>query len=361
MDVFQNRRQFLITQMQKQGLNALILTPSADFLYLTGLNKKPAQRITALILTASCTFLLTPIFEQENIAGKLSDIRPVFYKDGQDVLSVLCSLLSARGQSIAIGKEMQAQLLLAIQKKRPDLYFVNADLLLAPMRLKKSADEIAILETAQAMAENSLTKLLKNSLIGRSESQISRQLMQLRLEEGFDSVGEGIIASGENTASAHHINSHRIIRSGDVVMFDIGGTYMGYHADFTRTFVIDKAPAEFENIYSVVLEAFFAGQHAAVVGNTASSVDRAARDVIDKAGYANYFPHRLGHGIGLDGHEPPFISSDSQLPLESGNVFSCEPGIYLPGRFGVRIEDLLVLEETGARSINTLSKTLQIL
>lgn len=361
MEVFQNRRQLLMKQMQKQGISALILTPSTDFLYLTGLNKKPAQRITALVLTASRAFLLMPGFEQESVEGKFNDILPVCYKDGQDVLSLLCSLLPCRGQFAAIGKEMQAQLLLAIQEKRPDLHYVNADQLLAPMRRQKSAEEITILETAQRMAEHGLTRLLETSLVGKSEREVSRQLMQLRLEEGFDSVGEGIIASGENTASPHHINSDRIIRPGDVLMFDIGGTYKGYHADFTRTFIVEKAPAEFENIYSIVLEAFFAGQSAAVIGRPAAAVDHAARSVIEKAGYGDYFTHRLGHGIGLDGHEPPFISADSSLPLESGNVFSCEPGIYLPGRFGVRIEDLLVLEENGARSINTLSKNLRIL
>lgn len=185
--------------------------------------------------------------------------------------------------------------------------------------------------------------------------------MQLRLEEGFDAVGSGIVASGENTALAHHVNSDRIVRKGDALMFDIGGTYQGYHADFTRTFSIGQPAEDFKTVYNIVLEAHLAGVRAAKPGEKACDVDCAAREVIQRAGYGSFFTHRLGHGIGLDVHEPPFISAISPLSLEPGNVFSCEPGIYLPGRFGIRIEDLLVMGENGIQSLNTLSKELTIL
>lgn len=211
------------------------------------------------------------------------------------------------------------------------------------------------------MAERALSRLLQEPLVGRTEREIASRLAELQLEEGFDAVGPGIIASGPNTANPHHVNGDRTVSEGDALMFDIGGTYRGYHADFTRTYAVGHAPDGFREIYEIVLAAHFAGKEAATAGMPAAEADRAARQVIESAGYGPFFTHRLGHGIGLDVHEAPFITSQSQTPLENGSVFSCEPGIYLPGRFGIRIEDLLVMENGHARSLNDLTKDLQII
>lgn len=359
MSIYENRRQRLTTAMAAAGVCAAIFTPSSDYLYLTGSPRQPAQRVAALVITPERASLLLPGFEAENEPELAKELTLLPYSDLDDAARLLSSLLPDSG-AIAIGREMRASLLLALQKRSEQLTWRDADAILTPIRRRKDTTEIKIIETAQHMAERALTRLLEESLVGKTEREIASRLMALRLEEGFDSVGSGIVASGPNTALPHHVNGDRIVQKGDALMFDIGGTYKGYHADFTRTFFLGNPPEEFTRIYRIVLEAHLAGKAAAMPGIPASAVDQAARAVIEKAGYGPCFTHRLGHGIGLDVHEPPFITSASSLPLEPGNVFSCEPGIYLPGRFGVRIEDLLVLEETGARSLNTLSKELQV-
>ena len=359
MCVYENRRILLQHSMQRAEIAAVVVAPSADFLYLTGSVRQESQRAAALVITRERAVLLMPAFECGNEPGLAASLALLPYSDDQDAVGLLADLLPARG-CVAVGRQMRASLLLALQARCPALRWQSADSLLVPLRSRKSAQEIQTIEAAQHMAERALTRLLNEPLIGRTEKEIAARLRQLRLEEGFDAVGDGIVASGPNTALPHHVNGSRVVCRGDALMFDIGGTYRGYRADFTRTFAVGSLPEGFEDVYSIVLEAHLAGRRAAAAGVPAAEVDRAARRVISEAGYGHFFTHRLGHGIGLDVHEAPFIASANTAPLEPGNVFSCEPGIYLPGRFGIRIEDLLVLEPDGARSLNTLSKQLQI-
>lgn len=359
MGVYEDRRALLRQDMQRAGIGALVIAPSTDYLYLTGSARQESQRIAALVLTGERAVLLMPAFECGNEPSLAASLELLPYSDDQDAAGLLAGLLPARG-CVAVGRQLRASLLLALQSLRPALRWQNADSLLVPMRSRKSAEEIRTIEEAQHMAERALTRLLSEPLIGKTERAIAARLRQLRLEEGFDAVGDGIVASGPNTALPHHVNGERVVRRGDALMFDIGGMYRGYRADFTRTFAVGSLPEGFEEVYAIVLEAHLAGKRAAVPGAQASEVDRAAREVIARAGYGECFTHRLGHGIGLDVHEAPFIAAASDAVLVPGNVFSCEPGIYLPGRFGVRIEDLLALEPDGARSLNTLSKQLTI-
>ena len=360
MSIFEQRRNNLVSAMLQHDIHTCIFTPSTDYRYLTGSRRQPAQRVTALILSASRCALVLPDFEIKNETTLAKNIELIPYSDSDDPILIISHLLP-QNSMIAAGREMRADFLLALQQQASSLHWCCADSILAPLRRKKDAEEIQTIEAAQHMAETALGKLLKEPLVGQTEQQIASRLMELRLQEGFESVGCGIVASGPNTASPHHVNGQRILQEGDVLMFDIGGLYNGYRADFTRTFAVGFMPQGFSEIYQIVLEAPMAGKTAAHAGVPAKEVDFAARQVIEKAGYGPYFTHRLGHGIGLEVHEPPFIGSSNNLQLEYGNVFSCEPGIYLPGRFGVRIEDLLVLEETGVRSLNTLSKELTIL
>ncbi len=360
MKLFEKRRQNLKNSMLHQQIDASIFTPSTDYFYLTGSHKQPAQRISALILTHDHSILLLPSIEADNEPHLADELEILTYTDLDSAEKIICSLLPSKG-CVAIGKEMRANFLLSMQNHSPNLHWKNADVLLSPLRRKKEPEEIQIIEEAQHMAERSLVKLLSEPLIGKTECELASRLMELRLDEGFDAVGEGIIASGTNSALPHHTNGNRILSYGDVLMFDIGGTYKGYRADFTRTFAIGKIPESFSEIYHVVLHAHLAAKSAVKENIPAAEIDKIARNIIEKAGYGSYFTHRLGHGIGLDLHEEPFISSTNTLPLEIGNVFSCEPGIYIPGEFGIRIEDLLVLEENGIRSLNTLTKELTIL
>lgn len=360
MSIFEKRRQNLRNAMLYRRIDASIFTPSTDYLYLTGSYKQPAQRISALILTQKRSVLLLPCIEAENEPQLADELEILTYSDLDNAEKIICSLLPPKGR-IAIGREMRAGFLLSMQALSPELQWQNADALLSPIRRKKEPEEIQMIEEAQHMAERALTKLLSEPIIGKTECELASRLMELRLDEGFDSVGPGIVASGPNTALPHHTNGERVLSCGDVLMFDIGGVYKGYRADFTRTFAVGKIPESFSEIYHVVLQAHITAKAAVKENVPAAEIDRIARDIIEKAGYGAYFTHRLGHGIGLDIHEEPFISSTNRLPLEIGNVFSCEPGIYIPGQFGVRIEDLLVLEKNGARSLNTLTKELTVI
>jgi len=360
MTIYEKRRARLLESMKSHGVQAAVFTPSTDYRYLTGSKKQPGQRVTALALTPERTMLMLPGFEAGNEKELAREMELVPYTDLDDPAKLLASLLPADGTT-AVGHDIRAGFLLALQSRLPQIQWRSADFLLTPIRRKKDAEEIRIIETAQHMAERALSRLVAQPLVGKTEQEIASILKKLRLEEGFDAVGDGIVASGPNTALPHHVNGSRTLQEGDVLMFDIGGTYEGYHADFTRTFAVGKIPEGFAEIYQIVLEAHLAGKAAAKAGVPAAQVDQAARQVIEKRGYGPCFTHRLGHGIGLDIHEEPFITAASQLPLETGNVFSCEPGIYLPGRFGVRIEDLLVLEEDGVRSLNELGKELRVI
>lgn len=360
MNFYKKRREQFSAAMADKGVSSAIFSPSSDFLYLTGSSRPSSQRIAALILSSERAALLIPDFEKGNDSNLDDEIEVIPYSDSDNAIDILSSLLPSKG-CVAVGHEMHADILLSLQHRASYLTWCCADTILEPIRRRKDSWEIQLIETAQHMAERALCRLLSEPLIGHTERVIASRLAELRLQEGFDSVGNGIVASGPNTALPHHINSDRPLSKGDILMVDIGGTYRGYRADFTRTFVLGTPPEGFSDIYHIVLSAHMAGKAAAQSGVSAAEVDHAARQIIERAGYGSYFTHRLGHGIGLDVHEPPFITSSNRAPLEIGNVFSCEPGIYLPGRFGVRIEDLLVLEKNGARSLNTLSKDLQII
>lgn len=360
MSSFSPRLDNLREAMAAFQTDAVLIPPSSDYRYFTASPKQAAQRPVVLLLTPHDAFLLMPGFECGNEPELTERFSLVPYSDSDDPIAVLAAHLPAKGR-VAVCPEMKAGLLLALHQRCPMLTFADAAPILEPLRRKKDAQELEILETAQHMAERALSRLLSESPIGKTEKQLATRLMQLRLEEGFDAVGSGIVASGPNTALAHHVIGDRVVCKGDALMFDIGGTYKGYHADFTRTFSIGHPSEDFKTVYGIVLEAHLAGVQAAKPGVRACDVDLAARAVIERAGYGPFFTHRLGHGIGLDVHEPPFISSVSTLPLEPGNVFSCEPGIYLPGRFGIRIEDLLAMDKHGVHSLNTLSKELTVL
>lgn len=360
MNIYEKRRSKLIADMKHQNFSGLIFSPSSDYLYLTGSHRKPGERAVILFLTPQHSFLLLPDFEADNEQELQKELELIPYSDLQHAETLLLEHLPKEG-TIAVGKEVRASFLLTLQELAPQLCWRSAEPLICALRVRKDPEEIRIIETAQHMAERALSRLLEESLIGKTEVEIASRLMQLRLEEGFDSVGNGIVATGPNTALVHHINGQRKLQKQDILMFDIGGTYRGYHADFTRTFAVGSLPEDFETIYQIVLNAHYAGKAAAMPGVTASSVDQAARTVIADAGYGKFFPHRLGHGIGLDVHESPFLTGNNDSVLTPGNVFSCEPGIYLPGKFGIRIEDLLVMETDGPRSLNTLPKKLQIL
>jgi len=198
-------------------------------------------------------------------------------------------------------------------------------------------------------------------LTGKTERQAAEELTELRAKHGLEIHGIGICASGPNSAAPHHITGDRVIQPGDTVIFDFGGKHEHYSADVTRTVHIGEPDDEYRRVYDIVLRANEAALAAVRPGVACQDIDRAARKVITDAGYGEYFIHRVGHGLGLDGHEEPYLVEGNTLPLQVGMVFSDEPGIYIPGLFGVRIEDAVVVTEHGGERLNHCSRELTVM
>lgn len=367
MNIYDQRIAKARNRMEDAGISLLVITPSSDLMYLTGYSKPATDRLTALLLTEHDSYFLCPAVEKNYLKEVDCQAAPIFWEDSGDPFKKMYSVLSAspgisRKSYIkaAVAGRMLSSCLIRLMELYPGVSWNNADSVLVPLRKSKTPEEIAVIRRAQEMAERAFARLLENGLEGKTERQLSEQLMKLRLEEGFDAVGPGLIACGPGSASPHPILSDNKVQAGDTVMFDFGGTYKGYHADMTRTCAVGYASDEFKEVYSIVLEAHLAVLKAAAPGTACRDMDLAGRSVIERAGYGAYFTHRLGHGIGLDIHEPPFASASEEGVLETGNVISNEPGIYLPGQFGIRIEDLIVITEKGCESLNTMTKELMI-
>ena len=367
MNIYDQRIAKARNRMEDAGISLLVITPSSDLMYLTGYSKPATDRLTALLLTEHDSYFLCPAVEKNYFKEVDCQAAPILWEDSGDPFKKMYSVLSAapgisRKSCIkaAVAGRMQSSCLIRLMELYPGISWNNADSVLVPLRKSKTPEEITIIRRAQDMAERAFARLLENGLEGKTERQLSEQLMKLRLEEGFDAVGPGLIACGPGSASPHPILSDNKVQAGDAVMFDFGGTYKGYHADMTRTCAVGYASDEFKEVYSIVLEAHLAVLKAAAPGTACRDMDLAGRSVIERAGYGAYFTHRLGHGIGLDIHEPPFASASEEGVLETGNVISNEPGIYLPGQFGIRIEDLIVITEKGCESLNTMTKELMI-
>jgi Xaa-Pro aminopeptidase len=227
--------------------------------------------------------------------------------------------------------------------------------------MRKEPGEIGALRAAAHGVDRVLARIPQEvSFSGRTEAQVSADLRAMTVEEGHQVAMFGIVASGPNGASPHHEPGQRLIEPGDLVVCDFGGRFDGYHSDVTRTFAVGDATEEQAEVHAVVAAANAAGHAVVAPGVPCQEVDRAARKVVDDAGFGEWFVHRTGHGIGLEVHEHPYMVEGNELPLEPGMTFSIEPGIYLPDRFGVRIEDIVACSETGIDDLNQADRSLTV-
>ncbi len=235
----------------------------------------------------------------------------------------------------------------------PDAGFVNGTGIVRELRMVKDESEIDNLKRSGAMADAAWEEFVDTAkLTGKTEREAAGELAALQMKHGLDVPDMKICASGPNSASPHHSTADRRIQTGDSVVFDFGGKYRHYSSDITRTVHIGEPSEEYRRAYETVLNANEAAVPHYRTGEQCQAVDAAARQVIDDAGFGEYFSHRLGHGLGLDGHEEPYLVKGNTLPLRAGMVFSDEPGIYIPGRFGIRIEDAVIVRDDGGEKIN---------
>ena len=348
----------------RAGLDALLLPPGSDLRYLTGYAALETERLTCLVLPARGEpTLIVPTLERpaaEASPARSTGVRIVDHPDGVDPYPLVRRALGDAAGSVGLGNRMWAEQVLALRAALPGVDQRLAGDVLCELRMRKSPAEVAALREAGAAIDAVHTRMGQWLRPGRTEAEVAADIATAIRQSGHATVDFVIVASGPNGASPHHATSDRTIVIGDPVVVDIGGTMpSGYCSDSTRTYVAGgRAPAEFLDYYEVLHAAQRAAVGAVRPGVTAETVDAAARDVIAAAGYGAAFLHRTGHGIGLDGHEEPYVVSGNAMPLEPGMAFSVEPGIYLAGRHGARIEDIVVCTPDGVDRLNTISTEL---
>jgi Xaa-Pro aminopeptidase len=355
--------------MREAGTDVLIVSPGADLRYLTGYDAPPLERLTALILPVSGDpVLVVPALEApeaERSPAALAGMSIIAWNETDDPHTTALDAAGTDGisslQDITFDDHMWARHI-RVFLERADVSWRAAGALLGDLRLRKNADEISSLRRAAQAIDRVHARMGEWLRVGRTERDVARDIADAIVEEGHASADFTIIAAGANAASPHHSMSDAVIAPGDPVVVDIGGrTHDGYCSDSTRTYLVDGTPPEgFSNAYAVLLEAQRQQCEYARPGVTAESVDRVGRALIEEAGYGSNFVHRTGHGIGLEVHEDPYIVEGNTLTLEPGMAFSIEPGIYIDGRHGARIEDIVVVTSDGVERLNTRPRDLAV-
>jgi Xaa-Pro aminopeptidase len=349
-------------EAERRGLDALVVSPSPDLAYLTGYAPIPFERPTLLVIRPGAEpAMMVPQLERPLAAGSAvgDRLELVAWRDGEDPYEAAARLLAGAAR-IAVADRLWASHLLGLQRALPSASFSAASAVLGRLRAVKDGEELDALRRAGAAADETFRSVLELPFQGRREEEVARDLADLLVRHGHAKAEFTIVASGPNAASPHHEPGGRTIRRGDAVVMDFGGELGGYFSDTTRTVVVGEPPEGFADAYEVVRLAQAAGVDAVRPGTIAQQVDRAARAVVDAAGYGDRFIHRTGHGIGLEVHEPPYIVEGDETPLEPGMTFSVEPGVYLEGRFGIRIEDIVTVTSDGVERMNRSSRDLRV-
>ncbi|GAA2381424.1 M24 family metallopeptidase [Streptomyces coeruleofuscus] len=345
------------------GLAGLLVAPGPDLVWLTGYTPPAVtERLTLLVLAAGQDpVLVVPALEapdaQKAAGAPALTLRD--WTDGKDPHAATAALLDASGR-FGISDNAWALHLLALQQAVPGSSYASLTEALPMLRAVKDAAELELMTAAGAAADATFEEIRNVPFAGRQEAEVAADLDRLLRRYGHEQVDFTIVASGPNGANPHHEAGGRVIERGDMVVLDFGGLKDGYGSDTSRTVHVGEPTDEERRVHDIVREAQEAGFRAVRPGAACQDVDRAARAVIADAGYGEYFIHRTGHGIGVTTHEPPYMIEGEERPLVPGMCFSVEPGIYLPGRFGVRIEDIVTVTEDGGRRLNTTSRELVI-
>ncbi|OLZ61480.1 M24 family metallopeptidase [Amycolatopsis keratiniphila] len=337
--------------------DALLIAPGSDLRYLIGQAGGSFERLTTLVIPADgVPALVLPKLEAPGYADVPAEelgIEIVTWVDGDNAYELVADRLGKPGR-VAVSDFTPALHVLAFRGALGDADQTLAGPIVRELRMRKDAAEIQALRDAGAAIDRVHARVHEWLRPGRTEAEVGADITAAIVEEGHTHADFVIVGSGPNGASPHHDVSERVIERGDVVVVDIGGPIAeGYNSDSTRTYAVgEPRDADVAETYAVLQRAQKAAVDAVRPGVTAESIDAAARDIIAEAGYGEYFIHRTGHGIGLDVHEEPYIIKGNALPLEPGMAFSVEPGIYQPGRWGARIEDIVVVTEDGVESVN---------
>jgi Xaa-Pro aminopeptidase len=345
------------------GLAGLLVTPGPDLQYLTGyVPMAITERLTMLVLSPDREpAMIVPILERSDAesAPGSSKLALSDWSDGSDPYEAAVPMLDPKGR-YAISDAAWAMHLIGLQGQLPGSEYVSMTEALPMLRAIKDAEELERMTAAGEAADAAFYDILEVQFAGRTEADIGSDLADALEVHGHSQVEFTVVGSGPNGANPHHDIGKRVLEVGDMVVLDFGGLKDGYSSDTTRTVHVGEPTDEERTIHEIVREAQQAGYDAVRPRVACQEIDRAARKVIADAGYGEQFIHRVGHGIGITSHEPPYMVEGEELLLEPGTCFSIEPGIYLRDRFGVRIEDIVTVTEDGARRFNNTPRELQI-
>jgi Xaa-Pro aminopeptidase len=365
VDVYRGRLRRAAAEAAARDVDALLITPSIDYTYLLGYAAPGFERLTCLVVAADGQASLVVPHLEEPLArhelGELArDLAIVPWDETEDPFWVVRNLLDAGVMRAAVQDQMWARFVLRLRAALDPIELVEAGPTLAALRRIKSPEELDRLRAAADAADAAMDRIRGERLSGKSEREVSLEIRDLLLAAGHDTADFAIVASGPNSASPHHEPGQRVIEVGDAVVLDIGGFRAGYGSDTTRTVFVGNPPSEFAQLYAVLREAQLAACSAIRPGVPAQEIDRVARGLITAAGFGASFVHRTGHGIGMETHEEPYIVEGNAEPLLPGEAFSIEPGIYLAGRWGARIEDIANCTANGGEILNQSSRELLI-
>ena len=358
---FADRLNRLQTAMTQQSIDLVAIAPTANMRYLLGFAPHADERLSLLLVGRNTIELIIPSVNADQVESHTGrQVRRWADADGPEraLTEGLKALGLTESLALAVDDSMRADILLTLQRVLRPASSTPAGDVLAQLRMLKSAEELERLAAAAVLADQGILAGAAACRPGVTERDVAAAIERSFRENGAEQVDFLIVASGPNSAFPHHETSGRILEAGDVVLMDIGATRRGYKSDITRVVSLGQPSAELRQVYEAVRQGNEQGRAAVKPGVLARDVDKATRTAIEQLGYGDYFIHRTGHGLGLDVHEPPSVSSTDETILQPSMVFSVEPGVYLPGKFGIRIEDIVVVTETGSRRLTGLDHEL---
>lgn len=347
--------------MERRGVDLLALAPSDDLRYLLGFAPTADERPCLLLLDPEQTLCVVPALNAAQLEAAVPELETLAWADEEGprpTLARALAALPAPPRRVAVDATMRADALLLLQTLLPDSEYVSSTEILAPLRMRKSADELARLRASARTADAAMRAAFAACHAGATELEVAEAVAGEFRRQGCEGVSFAIVAGGPNGAFPHHHSGDRRFADGDPIVIDIGSTLDGYASDITRMVHLGPPSDHYREVHDAVERAVQAALGAARPGASCADVDAAARAVIDDAGYGRYFTHRTGHGLGLSGHEPPSIMAGEETVLGRGMVFSIEPGIYLPGQFGVRLEEIVATTDAGCEILSSLGRDL---
>ncbi len=355
------RLTILQASLAEAKVDLAAICPAANMLYLLGFVPHADERLCVLFISRDNICMLVPSLNLDEVAAH-TNVTLIPWEDAEGPQKSLQQLQTSLGMPVmlAVDSTMRADHLLILEEVFVPFRTITTDSLFAPLRCCKTNDEVAALKRAAVQADLAMQAAIDACQVGVREAEVAWEVEAAFRRDGAEEVCFTLIASGPNGAFPHHHSGERKLQKGDAIVIDIGASLNGYKSDITRMVHLGKPSAKFLQAYHAVLEANQKAMAAVKPGVTAEEIDHQARGALENAGYGKYFVHRTGHGIGLEGHEAPYIMAGNKTILQEGMVFSIEPGVYLEGHFGIRIEDIVAVTQSGVQCLTGFDHSLVI-